>query len=104
MSFLSQRVERSEFAPLVLAALEASDAAAAYIRSRAHDAADLDWREKRQADFVSEVDMEAERRIRSLLLAKVPYATVLGEELSPEHEELHGTVFIVDPLDGTTNF
>jgi myo-inositol-1(or 4)-monophosphatase len=104
MSFLSQRVERSEFAPLVRAAVEAAEVAAAYIRSRAHDVADLDWREKRQADFVSEVDTEAEQRIRSLLQTRVPDAAVLGEELSPEHDPARGTVFIVDPLDGTTNF
>ena len=62
--------------------------------------------------------MAAEHRIRELVLERVPGATVVGEELSPPDPDdaarharrahgvipPHGTTFIVDPLDGTTNF
>lgn len=39
-----------------------------------------------------------------MLLGEVPDAHILGEELSPETSTRRGVAFIVDPLDGTTNF
>ena len=39
-----------------------------------------------------------------MLLGEVPEARVLGEELSPETSAARGITFVVDPLDGTTNF
>jgi len=50
------------------------------------------------------VDTGAETRIREILSAGVPDATIVGEELSPAADLGAETVFIVDPLDGTTNF
>jgi myo-inositol-1(or 4)-monophosphatase len=70
----------------------------------ARTAGTLDWRAKQRADFVSEVDTGAEARIRDVLTARVPDAIILGEELSPGAGTDGETVFIVDPLDGTTNF
>jgi myo-inositol-1(or 4)-monophosphatase len=53
---------------------------------------------------VSDVDTSAERAIRETLSELVPGATIMGEELSPERAPGQGAHFIVDPLDGTTNF
>jgi len=53
---------------------------------------------------VSEVDTGAEGIIRDALLARLPDARVLGEELSPGAALDADTLFVVDPLDGTTNF
>jgi len=66
-----------------------------------------DWTAKGKADFVTEVDREAERLIAASLTASVPGSVVRGEELSPDarlttHDAR--TIWIVDPLDGTTNF
>lgn len=85
-------------------AIVAADAAADFIRTRAGDAAKLTWIEKSPADFVSEVDQGAEERIRAIVLAAHPAARVIGEELSPDMLTDTGLAFIVDPLDGTTNF
>src|SRR6476660_3828855 len=63
----------------------------------ARDSGALDWHAKQRADFVSEVDTGAEIRIRDVLVARVPGAIVLGEELSPEAALSGETVFIVDP-------
>lgn len=84
-------------------AVEAASAAAAIIRSRAASAATLHWQIKSPADFVTEVDTAAEHAIRDVILARRPDAEVLGEELSPS-AVARGTTFVVDPLDGTTNF
>jgi myo-inositol-1(or 4)-monophosphatase len=62
------------------------------------------WTVKGHHDFVTDVDHTAERRIRDDLLAAEPESRVLGEELSPDGASVDGLVWVVDPLDGTTNF
>ena len=61
------------------------------------------WVRKGRSDFVTEVDRTAEQIIRDVLLAGEPGSSVVGEELTPE-VSTRGLVWIVDPLDGTTNF
>src|ERR671922_187556 len=51
-----------------------------------------------------DVDMAAEARIRDLVARSLPDARVIGEELTPDETIGSGITFIVDPLDGTTNF
>ena len=82
----------------------AAIAAAAFIRGRAHDRGHIEWRAKSLTDFVSDVDLGSERIIRDALMGACPDALILGEELSPESSVDAEVVFIVDPLDGTTNF
>ncbi len=86
------------------ASVEAARVAAEFVREKARDRLGLDVREKQAADFVSEVDTGAETRIRDVLSSLVPGAAVVGEELSPTASMAGDTVFVVDPLDGTTNF
>lgn len=100
----SQRHDPALLAQLLDAATLAAQRGAAYVRERTRDLATLDWQSKSRADFVSEVDLGAEERIAETLLERIPDALVLGEELTPEVEEHDGVTFIVDPLDGTTNF
>ncbi|MDQ2670197.1 MAG: inositol monophosphatase [Gemmatimonadota bacterium] len=61
------------------------------------------WAAKGRHDFVTEVDRGAERIITEVLLAAEPGGRIMGEELSPD-AATDGLVWIVDPLDGTTNF
>ena len=63
----------------------------------------LQWEVKAHADFVSGADRASEETIGAIVRERHPDARVLGEELSPELD-LHGIVFVADPLDGTTNF
>jgi len=62
------------------------------------------WTTKGHHDFVTEVDRTAEERITADLLSAEPGSRILGEEFSPRDIDLAGLVWIVDPLDGTTNF
>lgn len=64
---------------------------------------ELIWQEKSPTDFVSEVDISAEETIRDVVHARHPDALILGEELTPDRTAA-GLTFVVDPLDGTTNF
>ena len=62
------------------------------------------WVEKGRHDFVTDADRHAEALITEALTRDVPGSTVVGEELSPEATRTGNVVWIVDPLDGTTNF
>lgn len=57
---------------------------------------------KRRNDFVSEVDHEAEGRIIATLQRSYPEHGILAEESGERRGDGH--VWIIDPLDGTTNF
>lgn len=69
----------------------------------AHDI-EKDTREKNgAADLVTKYDVAVQAFLQRELLALVPEADFLGEE--GEHEALDKPwVFVVDPIDGTTNF
>jgi myo-inositol-1(or 4)-monophosphatase len=96
-------------------AARAAGQAAAFIRSAPRPAAE-DWDRKARNDFATDVDREAERRIAAVLLDGEPGSRVMGEELTPNGATGTtgttgatggtgtGVTWIVDPLDGTTNF
>jgi len=88
---------------LLAAAQLAADRAAAFISGEEGRLAPASWSEKGRADFVTEVDREAERLVSETLLSAVPGSVVIGEELTPDRP-LSGLAWVVDPLDGTTNF
>ena len=99
-----------DLAALDLAALDAvlraaAARAAAYIAEQAGRRGELTWEHKGPADFVSTVDRTAESTIRDVLLAAYPDAAFLGEESYDPAQGLGDALaFVVDPLDGTTNF
>ena len=101
---MSSQRDRSLSQQLSNACSAGAQAGASYIRSRAGDLATIDWQEKTRADFVSEVDLGAEGRITDALLTAFPDALIIGEELTPRVTPGDGIAFVVDPLDGTTNF
>ncbi|MFQ5689377.1 MAG: inositol monophosphatase family protein [Gemmatimonadota bacterium] len=64
-----------------------------------------DGDEKGQADFVTETDREAERLVTRILLNRFPDHGILAEEETSDHPGRPGGIrWIVDPLDGTTNW
>jgi myo-inositol-1(or 4)-monophosphatase len=87
---------------LVDLASKAAEESGRYLREVERPATEL-WSRKGRGDFVTGVDRRAEEIIRETLLAGEPGSTVVGEELSPE-VVTSGLVWVVDPLDGTTNF
>ena len=94
---------RALLATCVAAAVKGADA----VRSHAQHLSELVWEEKARADYVSAADRDSETAIRELIRSRHDDATVLGEELSPDvaaETVKKGLVFVVDPLDGTTNF
>ncbi len=65
-------------------------------------------REKAPADLVTEADLISQETIRQLVLDAYPSHGFLGEESLPDSDESLAKdpefVWIVDPLDGTTNY
>jgi myo-inositol-1(or 4)-monophosphatase len=77
------------------------------IRDGERRRASIVWREKAATDFVSEIDESAEARILEVLLDRVPGAAILAEESASTlaaGQRAQGVTFVIDPLDGTTNF
>jgi myo-inositol-1(or 4)-monophosphatase len=93
-------IGRQLLATCVAAAARAGD----FIRERATNRGAIHWEEKARADFVSDVDRGAEQAIADIVGSRHADARILGEELSPAMNDRAGLVFVVDPLDGTTNF
>jgi len=62
----------------------------------------LEITSKGRNDYVSEIDRSAEREIIDIVRKHYPEHAILAEESGRSGE--HDTVWIIDPLDGTTNF
>jgi myo-inositol-1(or 4)-monophosphatase len=63
----------------------------------------IEVRAKGQNDFVSEIDVAAERDIIETVRRRYPQHAFLAEESGQSGED-NEFVWIIDPLDGTTNF
>jgi len=73
-----------------------------------HRFANVTRTQKQDGSFLTEADLAVQTRIQLLLQEKYPEITFLGEEMSAEQqqsalENIQG-VWILDPLDGTSNF
>ena len=86
-------------------AIKAARAAGAIINRAALDVESVRVAQKQVNDFVTEVDQAAERMIIETLLGAYPDHGILGEESGNEFGNKNSDfVWIIDPLDGTTNF
>ena len=92
-----------EIKDLLDVATSAAAQAAALLR-RAHPPEPGRWTEKGLHDFVTEADRGAEELIVAMLHQRFPGSVIVGEELSPTARPEGEIVWIVDPLDGTTNY
>jgi myo-inositol-1(or 4)-monophosphatase len=88
---------------LVDVAVRAAGRAADYLRDAPRPRAS-EWTEKSRHDFVTVVDRTAEQMIADTLLSAVPGSQIIGEELTPDATPQADVAWVVDPLDGTTNF
>ena len=88
---------------LLRTAQAAAEAAGSYLRTVDRPAGPSAWVAKGRADWATEVDRESERIIGAILARDTPGARIIGEELTPA-VRTDGLTWIVDPLDGTTNF
>ena len=85
----------------MVAAAKSAGAGLMHDRARMHA---LDIRRKSGADFFSEADLNAESTVRRMLGEVAPEFGFLGEEGGLIAGRDPESTWIVDPLDGTTNF
>src|SRR5690606_24908496 len=88
--------------PMVNIAVKAARRAGNIINRATRNLDIVAFREKAANDFVTEVDREAESAIIRTLREAYPGHSILAEESGASGESEHQ--WIVDPLDGTTNF
>jgi myo-inositol-1(or 4)-monophosphatase len=91
--------------PMLTTAIKAARRAGNIINRGARDLDLLTVSTKGPKDFVSEIDRAAEAAIVETLLGTYPDHAILAEEGTAKGEnEASEHVWIIDPLDGTTNF
>jgi myo-inositol-1(or 4)-monophosphatase len=66
----------------------------------------LSYSKKPDNSLVSEADLRSDRHIRAAIARNYPDHNILSEEdsTSKNHRDFQSTNWIIDPLDGTTNF
>ena len=91
--------------PMLNIAIKAARAAGAIINRASLDIERLQVTAKSHNDFVTEVDQAAEQAIIDTILEAYPGHGILAEESGRSQGAKHSDyVWIIDPLDGTTNF
>jgi len=86
-------------------AIKAARAAGSIINRAALDVESVRVSQKMENDFVTEVDQASENTIIETLLNAYPDHGILAEESGRTHGNPNAEhVWIIDPLDGTTNF
>jgi myo-inositol-1(or 4)-monophosphatase len=91
--------------PMVNVAIKAARIAGNLINRAALDIESVRVSQKKANDFVTEVDQAAEAAIIETLLTAYPGHGIWAEESGREHGARDSEfVWIIDPLDGTTNF
>jgi myo-inositol-1(or 4)-monophosphatase len=91
--------------PMINVAVKAARTAGNLINRAALDVESVRVSQKQVNDFVTEVDQAAEQAIIETLLAAYPGHGIWAEESGRTHGAQDSDyVWIIDPLDGTTNF
>jgi myo-inositol-1(or 4)-monophosphatase len=91
--------------PMINVAIKAARAAGAIINRAALDVESVRISQKLVNDFVTDVDHASEKIIIETLLTAYPGHGIWAEESGQEHGAKDSEfVWIIDPLDGTTNF
>lgn len=89
--------------PILNVAIKAAREAGKIINRASHDVGSLKVHVKDVNDFVSEVDRAAEETIINILKDAYPTHGFFGEESGKTNADADN-IWIIDPLDGTTNF
>jgi len=88
---------------MLIIATKAARKAGTIINRASQDVGSLTVHSKTFNDFVSDVDRAAEQAIIDVLKDAYPDHGFLGEESGESNQEAEN-IWIIDPLDGTTNF
>jgi myo-inositol-1(or 4)-monophosphatase len=90
--------------PMLNIAVKAARRAGSVINRAALDRGALEIRTKRANDFVTQVDKSAEAAIIDTICQAFPDHAILAEESGEQPAPKSEYRWVIDPLDGTTNF
>ncbi|MFC4275145.1 inositol monophosphatase family protein [Achromobacter aloeverae] len=90
--------------PMLNIAIKAARRAGTIINRASLDLERLNVAKKGPRDYVTEVDQASETAIVETLRAAYPDHAVLGEEFGHQGSDQAEFQWVIDPLDGTTNF
>jgi len=90
--------------PMLTAAIKAARRAGSIINRASLDVDTLTVTTKRKNDFVTEVDRAAEAAVIDIIRSTYPDHAILAEETGASGKANAEYTWIIDPLDGTTNF
>ena len=103
--FAGHTMSQAALHPMLNIAIKAARAAGAIINRASLDVERVTVVAKSHNDFVTEVDRAAEEAIIATILEAYPGHGILAEESGRSQGAKHSDyVWIIDPLDGTTNF
>jgi myo-inositol-1(or 4)-monophosphatase len=95
----------SNLHPMLNVAIRAARAAGAIINRAALDVESVRISQKQVNDFVTEIDHASENAVIETLLGAYPDHAIWAEESGKTHGQQNSDhVWVIDPLDGTTNF
>jgi myo-inositol-1(or 4)-monophosphatase len=89
--------------PAVTVMVKAARAAGGVLLRNMHKLDAINVIEKDRMDYASEVDEQAEQAVIKELRRAYPDAAFMGEEGGVQGKK-GGTLFVIDPLDGTSNY
>ena len=90
--------------PLLNTAIKAARRAGSIINRASLDRGALEIRAKGRNDFVTQVDRASEEAVIDIIHKAYPDHAILGEESGQLNDAKAEYRWIIDPLDGTTNF
>ncbi|MFB6306351.1 MAG: inositol monophosphatase family protein, partial [Flavobacteriales bacterium] len=100
--FMQKELKKMNYEKICAQVAELSKDVGHFIKNSKEDA-DVGLNFKSSNDLVTKIDIEAENRFVNGLKKILPEAGFITEEIS-EHKQSNEFNWIVDPLDGTTNF
>lgn len=90
--------------PMLNIGIRAAHAAGDHIVRYLDRVKDIPFNSKGRNDFVTEVDKRAETIIIDTILKSYPNHSILAEESGRQTHDNKEYLWVIDPLDGTTNF
>jgi myo-inositol-1(or 4)-monophosphatase len=100
---IAERPKAGELSELLELAKRAANSAAAVHRSAIQEGGFTVYAKTSSSDLLTEVDRESERRLVAAIREARPNDEILGEE-GANFDGDSGVRWLLDPLDGTTNF
>lgn len=90
--------------PMLNIAIRAARKAGNLIAKNYENPESVETNQKGTNDFVTNVDRDAEQAIIEIIRKSYPKHTIITEESGELLGEDHDIQWVIDPLDGTTNF